>query len=62
VARTQVYPTLVKTLRIPLESNGDTCVVRFDVGRTAIPSVVTGGENPDPRVLGIHFNRFTYRP
>ena len=22
-------------------------------------SVVTGGENPDPRELGIHFNRFT---
>ena len=48
--------------RIPLESKGGKCVVRFDVDRTAIPREVTDGENPDPRELGLHFNRFTYRP
>ena len=25
-------------------------------------AVVTDGENPDPRELGMHFNRFTHRP
>jgi hypothetical protein len=48
--------------RIPLESDGDKCVVRFTVADTAIPAVVTNGENTDPRVLGLHFNRFDYRP
>jgi len=54
--------TLVRA-RIPLEpEDGNTCVVRFTVEDTAIPRVVTNGENPDPRVLGLHFNRFDYRP
>jgi hypothetical protein len=56
VARTKVFPTLTKTLRVPLESDGGKCVVRFDVERTAVPS------NDDPRELGVHFNRFTYKP
>jgi hypothetical protein len=60
VGRAVVWPALTKTLRIPLESDGDTCVVRFTVEKTAVPSVVTNGDNPDPRPLGIHFNRFTY--
>jgi hypothetical protein len=62
VGRAVVGPLETTTLRIPLESDGDACVVRFTVARTAVPDVVTGGENPDPRPLGIHFNRFTYRP
>jgi hypothetical protein len=62
VARAEVFPTLTKTLRVPLESDGATCVVRFTVENTAMPSVVTGGENPDPRELGMHFNRFDYQP
>ena len=54
--------TLVRA-RIPLEpEDGNTCVVRFTVEDTAIPRVVTNGENPDPRILGLHFNRFDYRP
>lgn len=47
--------------RIPLESDGEKCVVRFTVDNTVIPAVVTNGENTDPRELGLHFNRFTYR-
>ena len=42
-------------LRVPLESDGGTCVVRFDGRPHAVPTVVTDGENPDPRVLGMHF-------
>jgi hypothetical protein len=62
VGRAEVGPSELKTLRVPLESGGDTCIVRFTVARTAVPDVVTGGANPDPRPLGMHFNRFTYRP
>jgi len=62
VARAEVFSTLTKTLRVPLESDGATCVVRFTVANTAVPSVVTGGESSDTRELGMHFNRFTYRP
>jgi hypothetical protein len=60
VARTLVFPTVTRTLRIPLTSRRDTCKVDFTVGRTAIPKVVTGGANPDPRPLGVHFNRFEF--
>jgi hypothetical protein len=51
-------------LSIPVEPAPGTgrCVVLFAVTPTAIPSEVTGGANPDPRVLGAHFNRFVYRP
>jgi hypothetical protein len=38
------------------------CRVDFTVTPTAVPAKVTAGENPDPRVLGAHFNRFVYRP
>ena len=38
------------------------CRVTFTVTPTAVPAEVTGGENPDPRKLGAHFNRFVYRP
>jgi hypothetical protein len=27
-----------------------------------VPKVVTKGQNPDPRELGVHFTRFTYQP
>ena len=47
---------------MPLESKGGKCVVQFEVEQTAIPSVVMKGENPDPRELGLHFNRFEYDP
>ena len=53
--------TVTKTIDVPLQSDGDTCTVRFTVSRTAVPEVVTGGLNPDPRRLGMHFT-FRYRP
>lgn len=62
VARAQVFPALAETMRVPLEPEGDTCAVRFEVASTAIPRVVTGGANPDPRPLGVHFNRVRYLP
>ena len=40
----------------------DECLVVFTVSPTAVPSEVTGGENPDARVLGAHFNRFRFTP
>ena len=49
-------------LTVPLRPEGSTCVATFSVSPTAVPNVVTKGENPDPRVLGIHFTRFTYKP
>jgi hypothetical protein len=61
VGRTIVWPALTKTMRVPLEPNGDRCVVHFRVENTAVPMVVTRGEIQDPRELGIHFNRFRYR-
>ena len=61
VARAQVDPDQSKTIDIPLRSDRDTCTVRFTVSRTAVPEVVTGGLNPDPRRLGMHFT-FRYRP
>ncbi len=62
VGRAFVDPLLTVRTRIPLEAVGDKCVVRFEVDQTAIPKVVTNGENPDPRELGLHFNRFDYEP
>jgi hypothetical protein len=64
VARAKVWPARKRTMRVPLEPEPGTerCVIRFVVAHTAIPDVVTGGLNPDPRPLGIHFNRFDYRP
>ncbi|HEU0305164.1 MAG TPA: glycosyltransferase family 39 protein [Gaiellaceae bacterium] len=60
--RLPVHPLARIRVRIPLTSDGDRCVVRFTVGRTAVPAVVTNGANADPRELGMHFNRFRYRP
>jgi hypothetical protein len=38
------------------------CRVVYTVSPTAVPDEVTAGGNPDPRELGVHFNRFVYRP
>jgi hypothetical protein len=62
VARARLWPTETTKLSVPLESVGNTCTVHFTVDRTAVPEVVTGGANLDPRRLGLHFNRFEYRP
>jgi hypothetical protein len=62
VARTRVAPTATRYLTVPLERRGESCAVRFTVSPTAIPKVVTKGQNSDPRELGAHFTRFTYKP
>jgi hypothetical protein len=62
VGRARVAPTATKYLTVPLVRHGESCVVRFTVTPTAVPKVVTNGQNADPRELGAHFTRFTYRP
>jgi hypothetical protein len=43
-------------------AGSDRCVVRFVVTPTALPARVTGGRNPDPRVLGAHVSGFRFTP
>ena len=62
VARTRVAPAATRYLTVPLERQGESCAVRFTVSPTAVPKVVTKGQNSDPRELGAHFTRFTYEP
>jgi hypothetical protein len=62
VARTSVLPTGTGAFTVPLRAKARTCVVNFTVSPTAVPAVVTEGQNPDPRRLGIHFDAFDYRP
>ncbi len=59
--RVSVPPSETRTLRVPLRPHGETCTATFRVAPTLVPSVVTKGANPDPRELGAHFTRFTYR-
>jgi hypothetical protein len=62
VARIAVPPSQPRVLTVPLNREGRVCNVDFSVASTAIPAVVTKGENSDPRELGIHFTRFDYQP
>jgi hypothetical protein len=64
VGRVRFQPDSYAVMRLPVvpRRGSDRCTVTFTVTPTAIPSKVTGGGNPDTRVLGVHFNRFTYRP
>jgi dolichyl-phosphate-mannose-protein mannosyltransferase len=62
VASATVPVTGVAVLRVPLHPSGRRCVVRFTVERTLVPSVALGSSSTDTRVLGTHFNGFTYRP
>jgi hypothetical protein len=48
-------------MRIPIPAGVATCVVRFTVAQTLVPSVVTHGANGDTRRLGAHFDIFEYR-
>jgi hypothetical protein len=50
------------SMRIPLFPAAGRCTVRFVVDDVAVPAVVLGPPNTDTRALGVHFNRFTYRP
>jgi hypothetical protein len=49
-------------LRVPLPTGMSTCVVRFTVARTLVPSIITHGVSSDTRRLGAHFSLFQYRP
>jgi hypothetical protein len=60
--RATVPVTGTTTMRVPLSPANGRCVVRFHVAKTAVPAVVLGPPNTDTRELGVHFNRFTYRP
>jgi len=65
VRRVRLAPEGRAILTIPVAPSwGPTneCRVDFTVTPTAVPADVTAGENPDPRKLGAHFNRFIYKP
>jgi hypothetical protein len=62
IGRARLAPTATRELVVPLRPRGGVCRVAFEVAPTAVPRVVTRGRNPDPRVLGVHFARFDFRP
>ena len=64
VGRVRFRPDGRAVLSVPVSppAASSACRVIYTVTPTAIPAKVTAGSNPDPRVLGAHFNRFVYRP
>ncbi len=64
VGRVRLRPEDRAVLSVPVAPRMGTrdCRVVFTVTPTAVPAEVTGGDNPDPRELGVHFDRFVYRP
>jgi hypothetical protein len=64
VGRARLEPEGRAVLSVPVSPAPRTtdCRVVYTVSPTAVPDEVTGGANPDPRVLGAHFNRFVYTP
>ena len=63
VARASVAPTATEYADRPARPARR--VVRGRASRFRRPpsrKVVTNGQNPDPRELGVHFTRFTYKP
>ncbi len=64
VGRVRFQPDSFGVMRVPVipREGSDRCTVTFSITPTAIPAKVTGGGNPDRRVLGVHFDRFVYRP
>ena len=64
VGRLRFGPLGPARLSVPVEPEPGTteCRVVYTVSPTAVPEEVTGGENPDDRELGAHFNRFVYKP
>jgi hypothetical protein len=59
VARIIVPPVGAATLRVPLESTGRRCRVRFTVTPTRVPAETIPG-NTDDRELGAHFDSFVH--
>ncbi len=64
VGRVRFRPEGRAVLSVPVSppAGSSECRVIYTVTPTAVPAKVTKGLNPDPRVLGAHFNRFAYRP
>jgi hypothetical protein len=63
VVASAVVPVVGKALlRVPLRPVAGRCAVRFSVEHVAVPAVVLRETSTDTRMLGTHFNRFTYRP
>jgi len=64
VGRVRLPPERRAVLSVPVAPLAGTkvCRVVYTVTPTAVPAEVTAGDNPDPRELGVHFNRFVYRP
>jgi hypothetical protein len=64
VGRVTFPPEGRAVLSVPVApARGTTeCRVVYTVSPTAVPAEVSPGGNPDPRELGVHFNRFVYRP
>ena len=64
LGRVRVPPDGRAVLSVPVAPLPGTteCRVVYTVSPTAVPAEVTAGGNPDPRELGVHFNRFVYRP
>ena len=64
VGRVRFRPEGGAVLSVPVSppAGSSECRVIYIVTPTAVPATVTAGSNPDPRVLGAHFNRFVYRP
>jgi len=62
VSTLRLEPGTRRSMRLKLKPSAKTgeCRVDFTVTPTAVPSEVTGGESPDHRELGAHFNRFVY--
>lgn len=56
--RVRLNPTGNAYLSVPLEPEGGTCRVVFDVTPTAVPAEVTDGASTDERELGAHFFDF----
>ena len=63
VGRARLRPEGRTVLSVPVSPVPGThdCRVVYTVTPTAVPATVTGGENPDPRELGAHFDLFVYR-
>jgi hypothetical protein len=64
VGGVRLQPEGRAVLTVPVAPTPGTseCRVVYTVTPTAVPAEITGGQNPDPRELGAHFNRFVYRP
>lgn len=60
VARAVVEPGIPAEVKVPLAPEGGTCVATFVVDPVTVPAEATNGANPDPRELGLHFDRFDY--